>query len=35
MGANENFPGRKKTFLLYAGGDQKSRQITEDVAAMG
>lgn len=35
MGANENIPGRKKTFLLYAGGNQKYRQITEDVAANG
>lgn len=33
MGANESIPGRKKTVLLYADGNQKYRQIIEDVAA--
>jgi len=35
MGVNDNLPGRKKQFMLYAGGFPKYRQICADVAAKG
>ncbi|MGE3847308.1 MAG: flavin-containing monooxygenase [Gammaproteobacteria bacterium] len=35
MGVNPNIPGRKKKFMLYAGGFPKYRQTCADIAAKG
>ena len=35
MGVNDNIPGRKKKFMLYAGGFPKYRAKCAEVAAKG